>query len=79
MAAGLPVVITQRVGAKDLVTDGVEGFILNQNPTPADLGTKIAALLNREHRMTMGSNARTTALQNTWDRVADQVEAIYQM
>jgi glycosyltransferase involved in cell wall biosynthesis len=37
MASGVPVIVTDRVGAKDLVTDGVEGFIV-----PAGDGASIA-------------------------------------
>ncbi|MFH1293977.1 MAG: glycosyltransferase family 4 protein [Pseudomonadota bacterium] len=33
MAAGLPVIISRQVGARDLVTDGVSGFILNGDPS----------------------------------------------
>ena len=77
MAAGMPVIITQRVGAKDLVADGVQGFVLGENPTPVELSEKILFLLNPEHRMKMGEKARTTALRHTWERVADQVEAVY--
>lgn len=77
MAAGLPVIISSNVGAKDLVADGVQGFVLGKNPRPADLSAKIAFLLNPEHRMRMGKAARTTAFRHTWDRVADKVEDIY--
>ena len=79
MAAGLPVIITRKVGARDLLTDGVEGFILGETPKPAALAAKIALLLNPEYRMEMGEKARATALQHTWDRVADQVEEVYLM
>lgn len=79
MAAGLPVVITRKVGAKDLLTDGVEGFILGETPKPAELAQKIAFLLKPEHRIKMGETARATALRHTWDRVADQVEEVYRM
>ncbi|MCF8145792.1 MAG: glycosyltransferase family 4 protein [Deltaproteobacteria bacterium] len=79
MAAGLPVIITRNVGARDLVTDGVQGFVLGEPPEPADLGRKIAVLLDPEQRIKMGDQARSMALRHTWDRVADQVEAVYLM
>jgi len=79
MAAGLPVVITRKVGARDLLTDGVQGFILGEAPKPAELAAKIALLLNPEYRMKMGEKARATALQHTWDRVADEMEEVYLM
>jgi len=79
MAAGLPVVITRKVGARDLLTDGVEGFILDETPKPEDLAARIAFLLNPEHRAKMGKTARATALRHSWDRVADQMEEVYRM
>jgi len=79
MAAGLPVVITQKVGARDLLTDSVQGFILSETPKPAELAAKIALLLNPERRMRMGEKARAAALQHTWTRVADEMEEIYLM
>ena len=79
MAAGLPVVITRKVGAKDLVADGVQGFVLGEDPAPTDFGGKISFLLNRENRLKMGWLAQKTALRHTWDSVADQVEEIYLM
>lgn len=77
MAGGLPVVISSKVGTKDLVKEGVQGFILGDDPEPRELAAKIALLLNPEQRAKMGEEARATALQHTWDRVADQMEEIF--
>lgn len=79
MAAGLPVIITEKVGARDLLTDGVQGFILSESPRPEHLAAKIAPLLDPEHRRKMGEQARVTAQGHTWDRVAAEMEAVYQM
>jgi len=79
MAAGLPVIITQTVGARDLVRDGVSGFILDQDPAPGDLGSRIALLMDPDLRTRMGDIAHRTAVQHTWDQVADQMEAVYRM
>jgi len=79
MAGGLPVIITPKVGARDLVTEGVQGFILQENAQPADLAEKIAFLLSPQRRMKMGEAASVTALRHTWDRAADEMEAVYRM
>lgn len=79
MAAGLPVIITRNVGAQDLVEDGVEGFILGKNPHPSELAEKMALLLNPDRRRKMGGQARKTAFQHTWDRVAEEMETIYRL
>ncbi|MCG6878381.1 MAG: glycosyltransferase family 4 protein [Deltaproteobacteria bacterium] len=77
MAAGLPVIISQTVGARDLVNDGVEGFILADPPTSVELARKIDFLSNPENRTAMGENAREQALQHGWDHVADRVLTHY--
>ncbi|MCD6306178.1 MAG: glycosyltransferase family 4 protein [Deltaproteobacteria bacterium] len=79
MAAGLPVIITPKVGARDLVTEGLHGFILQENPQPAELAAKIGLLLDPRRRSKMGEAARTMALQHTWDRAADEMEAVYRI
>jgi UDP-glucose:(heptosyl)LPS alpha-1,3-glucosyltransferase len=79
MAAGLPVIITEKVGAKDLVTDGVQGFVLGEEPSPSDFGGKISSLLINDNRLKMGEMAHKKALAHDWDRVADQMEDIYLM
>ncbi len=79
MAAGLPVIITRKVGARDLVRDGVEGFILSDSPPPSELTEKLALLLNPARRRRMGRQAGETALQHTWDRVADEMASIYRI
>lgn len=78
MMAGLPVIITQRVGARDLVNSGVQGFVLSEDPSPGDVAEKLAVLMDKENRRRMGENARELALQHTWNRTVDQVEEIYQ-
>jgi UDP-glucose:(heptosyl)LPS alpha-1,3-glucosyltransferase len=77
MAAGLPVVITERVGAKDLVESGVHGFVLGKSPSASEISEKIAFLMDRDVRTKMGRRAREVALEHTWDRVADQMEDMY--
>jgi len=79
MVAGLPVIITRKVGAKDLVDSGVHGFVLGEDPSPPDFSEKLAFLMDEENRMKMGENARQTALQHTWDKVADQVADLYSL
>ncbi|NOQ95850.1 MAG: glycosyltransferase [Desulfobacterales bacterium] len=77
MTAGLPVIITQKVGARDLIDPGVDGFVLAKDPSPLDLSEKLAFLMMKENRMRLGDNARKAALQHSWDEVADQVADLY--
>jgi UDP-glucose:(heptosyl)LPS alpha-1,3-glucosyltransferase len=79
MMAELPVIITQRVGARDLIDSGVQGFVLSKDPSPGDLAEKLAVLMEKENRVKMGKKAQEVALQYTWDRTADQVQELYQL
>lgn len=64
MAAGLPLVITQEAGATDIVTPGVEGFIVPSRDAEAisDAVTRLA--LNGERRIAMGAAARHRVVLN---------------
>ena len=79
MAAGLPVIISEKVGARDLVTDGVQGFVLGEEPSPSDFGKKISSLLIKDNRLKMGEMAYRKAIDHSWGRVADQMEEVYMM
>jgi glycosyltransferase involved in cell wall biosynthesis len=78
MTAGLPVIITQKVGAKDLINSGVQGFVLSEEPSPLELSEKLAFLIEKENRMKMGEEARRVALGRTWDKTANQIAELYQ-
>ncbi|MEE8300652.1 MAG: glycosyltransferase family 4 protein [Desulfatiglandales bacterium] len=78
MMAGLPVIITQRVGARDLIDSGVQGFVLPEEPSISDISEKLAFLVEKENRIKMGESAREVALCHTWDKTVDQVADVYQ-
>jgi len=77
MTAGLPVIITPTVGARDLVDDGVEGFVLRDPPTAAELASKILFLSSTGNRLKMGQYALERAHKHSWDRVADRMAMLY--
>jgi len=79
MAAGLPVLISGRVGAKDLVTDGQNGFVI-EDPADSDLvAGRIETMLSGEIQKKMRIAALETARENTWDAVVRKVIGIYEM
>ena len=77
MMAGLPVIITETVGARDLIESGNQGFVLPDDPSVSDLSEKLSFLLKRENRMRMGEGAREVARHQTWEIRADQVAELY--
>ncbi len=77
MAASLPVIISPNVGAKDLVQEGVNGFIVAREDIDA-VSRRILLLLDPEKRMAMGSHARQIAQDHHWDIMAHRVIGFYE-
>ena len=77
MMAGLPAIITGRVGARDLIESGNQGFVLSDDPSVSDVSEKLSFLLKKENRMRMGESAREVARRQTWESRADQVAELY--
>jgi UDP-glucose:(heptosyl)LPS alpha-1,3-glucosyltransferase len=71
MACGLPVITSVNNGGSQIITEGVDGFVL---PDPRDV-TALSSLVRRlyEHpdlRLRVGESAARTAQSYTWDRNA---------
>ena len=78
MAASLPIAISENVGAKDIVKEGTNGFVLENMNSPDEICDKIGLLLNEELRSRMGDQALKTASRFTWEAAARKVENIYE-
>ncbi len=76
MSASLPVVISDQVGAKDLVRDGVNGYVVN-SADPGLISSRIEILLDPRIRERMADGAYKEAKNHTWDRVAERILHIY--
>ena len=79
MACGLPVIISARAGAADIVHDGVDALVLSD---PKDAGA-LAAMIRRLHedkgfRSRLGEEAAKTARQYTWERNGRELKAIFE-
>jgi UDP-glucose:(heptosyl)LPS alpha-1,3-glucosyltransferase len=77
MAASLPVIISPNVGAKDLVQEGVNGFIVAREDIDA-VSRRILLLLDPEKRMAMGINAHRVAQDHHWDIMVQRVMGLYE-
>jgi UDP-glucose:(heptosyl)LPS alpha-1,3-glucosyltransferase len=75
MAASLPVVITDRVGARDLVAEGVNGFSVSADAGPDEVAEKIKLASNSLGAM--AQNAFRTAQGCTWAETAARTEDLY--
>jgi glycosyltransferase involved in cell wall biosynthesis len=79
MACGLPVIVSSRSGVSELVTDGVDGLVLQDPKDVASLAAMISNLLsNPVLRSTLGENAARTARQHTWEQNAAQLDALFE-
>lgn len=77
MAAGLPVIVSPNVGAKDLVQEGANGFVL---PFPSDIESaadRITRLVDASIRSRMGEAASQTAAKHDWAQLAQEMERLY--
>ena len=78
MAASLPVIISSNVGAKDLVREGINGFVIEDTNNADMICDRIGFMLDSKTRITMAKEAYNTALNNSWEAVAKRVEGIYE-
>ena len=78
MAASLPVVLSGNVGAKDLVRDGVNGFVVDNPADGTAVAERFARLLEGDARKRMGEEAFRTACGQSWDEVAKRQIEIYE-
>jgi D-inositol-3-phosphate glycosyltransferase len=77
MACGTPVVASDVGGLSFTVADGVTGYLVPARD-PAALAERICDILNDPvHRDELGQGAMRAAQQYGWERVADQIEALY--
>lgn len=78
MACGLPPIITRKVGCVELITHGVDGFVLADGDDVDGLRRVIQALVHDPvARLAAGRAARTTAERHTWTLMAQRYEALY--
>ncbi len=76
MAAGLPVIISRHVGAKDVVRDGLNGFVVDAEDL-ASIVERLKILSGRDTRERMGRVAAETARTHSWHLMAQTVSDLY--
>lgn len=77
-ASGLPVVTTRANGASELLTDGREGFILDDAADDVALRECLRRLVEPDLRQRMGQAARRLALRYSLRRNCDELIAVYE-
>jgi UDP-glucose:(heptosyl)LPS alpha-1,3-glucosyltransferase len=77
MAAGLPVLISRTVGARDIVREGQNGFVIEDTGNIQDISYRLRIMLDEQNRRRMAQAARETARQYSWEDTARKVEIVY--
>jgi glycosyltransferase involved in cell wall biosynthesis len=78
MACGLPVIISSRAGAAELITNGIDGLILDDPTNAESLAAMIRSLYaDVEFRARLGRAAWETARKYTWERSSRELAAIF--
>ena len=71
--------MSQTNGASEIITDGIDGFILKDPMDSNALAAMIRRLYeDRELRATIGEKAAETTRQYTWERNGRELAAIFE-
>jgi len=78
MACGLPVIVSRENGTCEIITNGMDGLILDDPTDSAGLAGMISRLYDdAEFRRKLGERAAETARQYTWERNGRELSAIF--
>ena len=77
-ASGLPSVTTRFNGAAELLTEGMDGSVIDDPADDAELAGALRPLLDQNVRRRMGEAARKLAVKHTLDHNCDQIVSIYE-
>ncbi len=79
MACGVPSIVSSKAGVSEIITEGVDGFIL-EDPRDSDRLATLIGLLCRDYalREKIGGAAVKVARQLTWDNNAAQLDQLFQ-
>ena len=76
-ACGLPVITSRLNGASELMTDGVDGFILDDPADVSALAEKMQELLDPAKREAMGTAGRRMAMSHTFEQQTTKFLRLY--
>jgi UDP-glucose:(heptosyl)LPS alpha-1,3-glucosyltransferase len=77
LASGLPVITSRFNGAGELLSGGVDGYVMQDPSDDGELAGLVSGLLDPIVRRRFASAARKLALQHTLERNCQQILAIY--
>ena len=77
LSMGKPVVLSDRVGTRRIVEDGVDGYVVPFGRTDLLAGKIVTLTQDRGLRERMGRRARQKAEQNTWAHIAEEYRDVF--
>ena len=77
-ACGLPSIASRADGASELVSDGVDGFLLESADGDEELAARVIDLFDQSRRERMSRAARRMAIGHALDRSIDQLIQLYE-
>jgi UDP-glucose:(heptosyl)LPS alpha-1,3-glucosyltransferase len=77
-ASGLPSVTTSFNGAAELLSEGIDGSIINDPADDMELASSLRPMIDPAIRLRLGVAARKLALKHSLDHNCDQIIEIYQ-
>ena len=77
MASGLPVIVSRLAGAAEIMTQNLDGILLEDPEDAAELAAAVVALVDPNRRALMGQKARESALRHQWPEVVREISAVY--
>jgi spore coat protein SA len=79
MACGVPSIVSSQAGVSEIISHGVDGFILDDPRDSGQLADLIALVYeNKDLRERIGEAAAKTARKYTWDNNAEQLGQLFQ-
>jgi UDP-glucose:(heptosyl)LPS alpha-1,3-glucosyltransferase len=79
MACGLPAIVSRQAGVSELVTHGVDGFVLEDPTDSRQLAELIRRIYeNADLRRELSVRAEATARQYTWQRNAEEMKKVFE-
>ena len=77
MACGLPPITTVYNGVAGIISDGHNGYVINNPPHPKELSEKMRVLLSREQRIRMSEEAIRTSKSLTMEENHRQMIEVF--
>lgn len=78
MASGLPVIVSEHTAGRDVVREGIDGFVVPIRDPQAIAARLLSLYEDEPRRREMGRAARQRAEEFSWDRYGDHAVEAYQ-